>query len=214
MQDGVGFTTLGQVLTFAKVAANPLMGVKGSWQMDSSDWIRNVTKIQQWWRVAIKALTINRARENTPEGRCTRQLIGLCNETFNSLPAVRWQNNKKNHMRSVVFTDVFSLIITIQAVSSRIRQLRDQWKRKFDADPTYTEVEALTALHDKISVMEKVLNEATSAWGLDDIRHSMLVTSTLKFKNAARKVQREIVAVNRDIGSLFDQVAALAKSDL
>lgn len=214
MQDGVGFTTLGQVLTLAKVTANPLMGLEGSWQMEASDWIRNVTKIQQWWRVAIKALNINRSRKNTPEGRCTTELVGLCKEVFTSLPAARWPDNKKNHMRSVIFTDVFGLIITIQAVSSRLRQLRGQWKRVFDADPTVTEVEVLTTLHDKISVMEKVLIEATLNWGLDDIRHDMLVTSTIKFKNAARKAQREVVAVNRDIGALFDQIAALTKSDL
>lgn len=214
VQDGVGFTTLGQVFTLAKVTANPLMGLEGSWQMEASDWIRNVTKIQQWWRVAIKALTINRSRKNTPEGRCTAQLVGLCNEVFTSLPAVRWETNKKNHMRSVIFTDVFGLIITIQAVSTRLRQLRGQWKRGFNADPTVTETEALTTLHDKISVMEKVISEAASEWGLDDIRHKMLVTATLKFKNAARKAQREVVAVNRDIGALCDQIAVLAKSDL
>lgn len=139
-QDKVGFTTLGHVLTLAKVTATPLMALDQARKIHASDRVENITKIQTWWRAANRALVINRAKASTREGRCTTQLIGLCNKFFATLPTARLTNGAKIHTRSIIFTDILQLLLTIDEVSTRLRALRDQWKWEFELKHTVTGV--------------------------------------------------------------------------
>lgn len=208
------FSQLSEVLRLSHIAANPLStDLEDDWRIDEYTGyeLEMIKNLQRRWKEVLKILEKNRCRVKTREGQLIQRFHDICTKMMSVLPASAWPTQEKIHMRKVVFTEGVKIAMSLDRVELSFRQLKDRWRHQFDSNWSTEKLEELSIIRGRILPIDGQLEYITEHWSPKGIQAGMLTVPAETLGISAREAQRALLAVQHEIGSIRNQVEAIAK---
>lgn len=169
-------------------------------ELDSEE-VDTVVSIQRRWRQILKMREHHRKLMATPTGQLHKQLSVLCQERFaTSTGSASISPEERARIRKLVLIDGMDIMGDLGTISTSIRQLKEEWKKRID-DPLVAaeDIEELDNLHGQIGSVEAKLKDVAETWSLKGLTACIASVASETLNQRVRQAQRQIVAARREI---------------